>query len=115
MDIKIRQTGLNETLSIIDPRTGMDYISDFVGNTGAFNDGQFEYDAEQSSYLCDQYTFDWWHKVVNDNQELDERIYNLSKTYGSDEVYQVVNSAGSCDIEDHAANVNQFLDDAFNG
>lgn len=43
---KITETGDVRELSIIDPDTGMDWIEDLVGNTGAFRDGRFRQDRE---------------------------------------------------------------------
>lgn len=105
-------TPVNKTLSIIDPKTGIDYIQDFIGNTGALIDGQFNYD-DQDVYICDQNTFDWWCKVASDNQILENRIYELTKEHGSEAVYAVIYDAGTNDLEDHAAYVNQALDQAF--
>jgi hypothetical protein len=113
MKILIKDTNKIESLEIIDPRTGINWIEDFVGNTGALTDGQFEYEDETGSYLCEQSTFDWWSKVVSDNEALENRIYDLVQEHGSDAVYSVVNDAGGSDLEDHAANVNQALDEAF--
>ena len=113
MNIIINQTSVAKTLSIFDPKTDIDYISDFIGNTGALTDGQFIWDDDRDAYLCDQDTFDWWEKVVNDNQELEDRIYALVNEHGSEEVYAVINDAGNFDPEDYAANINQILDDAF--
>lgn len=113
MKIIIKETSAVETLSIIDPKTGVDYISDFIGNTGALIDGQLEWDEDRDAYVCDQETFDWWDTVVTANQSLDDRIHELVKEHGSAAVYEVINSAGSVDLEDHAANVNQALDGAF--
>jgi hypothetical protein len=106
-------TPANKTLSIIDPKTGIDYIQDFIGNTGALIDGQFNYDDDQDVYICDQNTFDWWCKVASDNQILENRIYELTKEHGSEAVYAVIYDAGTNDLEDHAAYVNQALDQAF--
>ena len=113
MKIIIKETSAVETLSIIDPKSGVDYISDFIGNTGALNDGQFEWDEDRDAYVCDQETFDWWDTVVTANQSLDDRIHELVEEHGSEAVYEVIRAAGSVDLEDHAANVNQALDEAF--
>jgi len=113
MKIIIKETSVVETLSIIDPKSGVDYISDFIGNTGALIDGQFEWDEDRDAYVCDQETFDWWDTVVTANQSLDDRIHELVKEHGSEAVYEVIHAAGSVDLEDHAANVNQALDEAF--
>lgn len=113
MKIIIKETCSVETLSIIDPKSGVDYISDFIGNMDALIDGQFEWDCKRDAHVCSQETFDWWNTVVTANQSLDDRIGELVKEHGSEVVYEVINVAGSVDLEDHAANVNQALDEAF--
>ena len=113
MNIIIKETAAAETLSIIAPDSGVDYISDFVGNAGGFVDGQFVWDDEQDAYVCDQETFDWWDAVVRANQALDDRIHECVQEHGSEKVYEAIHDAGSVDLEDHAANVNQALDEAF--
>lgn len=113
MKFFIKETSTIETLSIIDPKSGVDYISDFIGNAGALSDGQFEYDEDRDAYVCSQANFDWWETVVSENQSLDNRIHELSQEHGLDAVYEIIHAAGSTDLEDHAANVNQALDEAF--
>lgn len=113
MNIIIKETAAVETLSIIAPDSGTDYIADFVGNAGGFVDGQFVWDEERDAYVCDKHTFDWWADVVEANQALDDRIHDLVQEYGAEKVYEVVHAAGSVDLEDHAGNVNQALDEAF--
>ena len=113
MQIIIDDTSEIETLSIIDPKTGVDYIADFIGNTGALSDGQFCWDQDRNVYICDQDTFNWWSTVVTANQALDYRINDLEQEHGSDAVYQVIQAVGSVDFVDHAANVDQALDAAF--
>lgn len=113
MNIIIKETSEVETLSIVDPKSGVDYISDFIGNTGALNDGQFEWNEERYAYVCDQETFDWWDAVVNANQSLGDRIHELVKEHDSEAVHDVIYKAGNVDLENHAATVNQALDEAF--
>lgn len=79
MKIIIKETQKIETLSIIDPKTGVDYISDFVGNTGALIDGQFEWNEDRDAYICDQETYDWWKEGVASNQKLVNRTHELVK------------------------------------
>lgn len=110
MKIVIRETGEQQTLEMIAPDTGIDYVQDFIGNTGALANGQFVYDYDQDAYVCDNVTFEWWNKVCADNEALEERIYRLRKEHG-DNVYDVI--ATHCDLEDHAASVNAALDEAF--
>ena len=113
MNIIIKGTNVVETLSIIDPDSGVDYVADFIGNEGALADGQFVWDEEQDAYVAEKETFDWWDAVIKDNQELDYRVHDLVQEYGREEVYKVTDEAGGGDLEDHAASVNQALDEAF--
>lgn len=112
MKIIIKETSAVETLSIIDPKSGVDYINDFVGNTGALIDGQFKWDEDRDAYVCDQETFVWWDTVVTANQSLNDRIHELVKEHG-ETVYEVISATAGVDLEDHAANINQALDEAF--
>ena len=113
MKIIIKETSAVQELSIIDPKSGVDYIGDFIGNTGALFDGQFEWDYDLDAYVCTQETFDWWDTVVTDNQLLDDRIHDLIQEHDLETVYKVVYAADTIDLEDHAASVNQALDEAF--
>lgn len=109
----INETGLEETLSIVDPKSNVDFVKDFIGNHGAFSDGQFTFDEEVDAYRCEQDTYDWWAKVVSDHQALEERIADLKEAHGSDRVLDVLDGVGGYDLEDVAAAVNRELDDAF--
>lgn len=112
MKLFIKETGAIETLAIIDPKTGCDYIFDFVGNTGAF-DREFEAtDDENADFSISQADYDWWAKVVADNQALEYRIAELAAEHGYDRVMDVVASASS-DLEDYAAAANAALDEEF--
>jgi hypothetical protein len=113
MKIIINETGAVETLSIIGAKSGLNYISDFVGNQGALSDGQFVWDEDQDAYVCDQETFDWWQKVVEENQELEYRIHELKEEHGSDEVDKVLEELGSVDLGDLASEINSALSEAF--
>ena len=115
MKIIIKETSAIETLSIIDPKSGFDYIYDLIGNTGALSDGQFVWNEDRNAYVCTQETFDWWYAVVTAHQSLDNRIHKLVQEHDSETVIR----AGSVDLVDLvglaylAMNVNQALDEAF--
>lgn len=115
MDITIKETGESKTLSIIDPRTGVNWVQDFIGNTGALNDGQFRYDDETGSYECTQETYDWWVKVADEHETLSSRIEELAADYGREAVETVVLSVNANDLETEPAMINQALDEAFSG
>lgn len=113
MKIIINETGKIETLSIIDPDTGVNYISDFIGNTGDLGT-QFIYDDNRNVWTCDQETFDWWSDVVTKEQALGNRIHDLCATHDRGLVHEVVrDSSGKVDLEINAAVVNTALDEAF--
>ena len=112
MKLYIKETGKIETLSIIDPKNGCDYIFDFVGNTGAF-DREFEKtDNENVDFAISQADYDWWAKVVADNQALEYRIAELAAEHGYDRVMGAVMGVSS-DLEDYAAAANAALDEEF--
>lgn len=112
MKLYIKETGKIETLSIIDPKTSCDYIFDFVGNTGAF-DREFEKtDNENVDFAISQADYNWWAKVVADNQALENRIAELVVEHGYDRVMDAVTSINS-DLEDYAATANAALDEVF--
>lgn len=113
--LKVQITGTKEIreLSMIDPSTGADYVQDFIGNYDALADGQFIWDEEAGAYQAEQDTFDWWSEVISAQNALAERIAELKKEQGSDEVEAVVAAASEVDLEDHAAAVNKALDEEF--
>lgn len=113
MNVIIRETNERHTLSIIAPDSGIDYVQDFIGNTGALIDGQFVYDEDVEAYTCDPDTYEWWSKVCADNEALEERIYQLKQEHGSDAVDSAIGNSALCDLEDLAASVNTALDEAF--
>ena len=112
MKLFIKETGAIETLAIIDPKTGCDYIFDFVGNTGALHREFEKTDDENADFAISQADYDWWAKVVADNQALEYRIAELAAEHGYDRVMDTVASTGS-DLEDYAAAANAALDEEF--
>ena len=90
MNAIIEETMEIETLSIVGPKSGVEYTSEFIGNTGAFTDGQFVWSEVHDCYMCDQATFDWWSKVINDHQGLNNRIDKLSHQYGREAVFDAI-------------------------
>ena len=111
MKLYIKETGAIETLSIIDPKTGCDYIADFIGNTGAF-EREFE-KTDKADYAIRRIDYAWWAKVVADNQALEWRIMRLVEEYGYDRVMTALNRNDSCDLGDYALTAHTALNDAF--
>jgi len=113
MNIIIKETGEKETLALI--MNGVDCSKDVIGNHDGFgsDDHQFEYDADIDAYVATQDTFDWWNKVIADQQGLEDRIADLKAEHGSDAVYSAIGNAGDCDLEYHASAINAALDEVF--
>lgn len=110
MKIIVKETGKTEVLSIIDPKTGCDYTEDFIGNAGGLD--QFTLNEKRDAYLTDQENYNWWKRVIEDNQALEDRIYALKAKQGSVVFWVVVDNA-TVDLEDHAQHINAALDEAF--
>jgi hypothetical protein len=113
LHITISDTGESKTLSIIDPKTGIDYIADFVGNHGALDNGDFTDDDGEGVYTCNRETFEWWSTVIADCQQLDERLHQLTNQHGIEAVMAALDGAVDCDLEYYAERANQALDSAF--
>ena len=112
MKIKIKETGKIENLSIIDPKSGVNWISDFIGNADGF--AQFEKEIDEDGdateyWICDQSTFDWWDKVVDEYQNLEDRIEEMKNEYGRDLVDQIVRDNYNNDMDLHPSQVNEAL------
>lgn len=104
--------GKQETLELV--VNGVNCTQDIIGNHGALSDGQFTYDEDQDAYVCDQDTFDWWDRVLTDQQSLENRIAELKEEHGFEKVQGVLDRVGHYELEDIAAAVNKELDETFN-
>jgi len=114
MQVQIKETNEIKELTLNDPKTNTDYVVDFIGNTGALDDGQFfDYDDDTETYTATRETFDWWETVVGDNQALEDRLHELRQEHGIESVHNAIGEAGNCDLEDMAANMNTALDENF--
>jgi hypothetical protein len=118
MKITIKDSGKAETLALIDPKTGVNWIGDFVGNTGATSDGQFVFDDDPESpsyytYLCSQDTYDWWQSIVKQQQAVDDRVHGLKAEHGYEAVDAVIRSVGNADLEDMPSLIQAALDEVF--
>ncbi|MCW3793795.1 hypothetical protein OM416_19565 [Paenibacillus sp. LS1] len=102
------------TLSMIDQITGVDWVNDFIGNHGAFNDGQFSLIEGSDVYVADQATFSWWAKVLTDHQAQAERISDVKSIVSDNsEVDRIVSAASECDLKDQAVRLIAALDEAY--
>lgn len=113
MQVKVIETGEVKTLGLIDPDSGVDFVQDFVGNGGGFENKDFVYNHEDDVFEATAQAFGWWNQVISDQQELVYRIDKLKEEHGSDAVNEVLELVGGHDLEDDAAVVNAALDEAF--
>lgn len=89
MKFVINETGKHEELSIIDTKTGMDWINDLIGNSGAV--GQYiEYDDAEDAYRINQEDFDWWSEYIAMYERYQEELDSLKAQYGSDAVDDII-------------------------
>lgn len=86
MDVKINETGKIESLSIIDRKSGVNWVADLIGNAGAFNDDQFGWGEENQIRTCDQETYDWWANYIAATERADDFRAELEEEYGYDAV-----------------------------
>lgn len=108
MDITITETGEKTELSIIDPRSGVDWTNDLLGNHNELPD----YNDDDGSYHMSQEAYDWWFDLIENYQAADDRCYEmLNNVDGKDyddmltEIHDI-----NCDLEDLPANINAICD-----
>ena len=63
MKFIINETGNLEKLTIIDAKTGMDWSSDLIGNSGAVGD-YIHYDDADGAYRIGHEVFVWWAEYI---------------------------------------------------
>ena len=105
MKIIITETGSTDTLSLVDRKTGQDYVADFVAG---YDD--FSQDEEGNLVVKTQAVFNWWQKVIEDRQELEDRIADMVEKYGRDTIYREIEDFPQVDLEDEAGAFHAALD-----
>lgn len=110
MQVKIIETGAEETLSAVDAASGCEWTRDLIGNYNAFNDGQFSKIEDSGIYLCDQATYDWWSAVIDNLNKADEMVQEAkARDLWNDEVERDYQGVGNMDLDDQAAACVDFL------
>lgn len=113
MKIIIKETSEVKNLSIIDPKTGSDYIEALIEIEVGFNNGQFFLDKDCNQYTCDQKTFDCFKSIIDTHKKLDARIHELEKKHGTQKVFDAAWPLDITDLKEYANIVNLSLDNAF--
>lgn len=106
--MKIIVNGSVENIDIIDPRTGISWIADFLGNYGA----DMTTDDDGRAYM-DREEFDWWSTVAEQYQAADNRFYELMQAADEDgrDALRAEQGAISCDLEDFPAALQRVCDE----
>lgn len=98
LNVLIKETNEVKTLSIIDPKTGIDYIGDFIGNTGAFGREFEKIEHDEAEYQTSEGDFEWWENVVKITQEADNLIFENSDKI-TDDVREELYNINESDID----------------
>ncbi len=71
-EIKIKESGKIEEITVIDPKTGLDWSGDLIGNN--FDGTEW---TEDGVVIMDQEDFDWWSNYCNEYETADNLIYEF--------------------------------------
>lgn len=82
MNVQITETGERKQLAIVDAQSGVNWVADLIGNSGAMNDGQFVWGDEADAYLCNQETYDWWAQYIRDAEATEAEATALAGELG---------------------------------
>ena len=101
-----------EELELIDPKTGIDWVCDFIGNSGAIADNEccknttsyIVWDDEKGAYLIDSENFEWWENIVAEMQLFELKKYKIEKKYCCADVIDAIGDSMMCDLEFQAKN-----------
>lgn len=82
------------TLTLVDPKTDLDWSGDYVGNN---RPATLRPDPDGAAdYLCDDAEADWWVRQCKRQQEADDALSRLSP----EQQARSIGSVGSLDLED---------------
>jgi len=85
MNVYIVDTGKFEKIEMRD-ESGQDGAPDYIGNSGAFNDGQFIVVKNEDYSECTQETFEFWTHLCALECALSERVKLMEGVHGGDHI-----------------------------
>lgn len=97
MQVIIKETNQVATLSLIDHKTGVNYVADYIGNTGAFDR---EFERVDDDWYISQDDYDWWIDVIAKQQASNNLQAEYLDTHSSDELFDLLSQITACDLED---------------
>lgn len=101
MRVKIKETGEIKDLGIIDPKTGVNYVADFIGNTGALGK-EFLYNEDEEYYEALQDDVEWWENVIEAHEHIDDVLMVMSEDLPEeiyDDIHDRVQDSLSQDLD----------------
>lgn len=111
LNILIKETSEIKTLSVIDPHTDVDYIIDFIGNTGAFFREFERIEHDDATYQTTQSKFEWWKNVISKAQEVNDLMY-ANPDIHTDELLKQFENIQSNDLDDHIEGMLEIIKNA---
>lgn len=111
MQVIIKETNQVETLSLIDNKTGVNYVADYIGNTGAFDR---EFERVGDDWYISQDDFDWWDAVIAKQQQSEDLQAEYLETHSHDELMDLLAQVTACDLEYTVAQEIELLQEATN-
>jgi len=113
MDVKIKETGKIESLGIIDRSSGVNWVTDLIGNTGALSDGQFAWSEEDNAYITDQDTYDWWAEYISDTEQTESDVTETAEKLGIDEsvIWERIHNDVGNDYDDHRSSALRAIEE----
>ena len=106
MEIRIKETGEIEELTIIDPANGLCWAIDLTGD-----DDNITFDGDY--HTCDQETFDWWVDLIERYQAADNRLHEIRTYLSNDDrerLYEFLEQIVRCDLENYPESLEDILD-----
>ena len=94
MDIKIIETGETEELTLVDPKSGVNWINDLMGNHGVLPSCN-----DEGVYLMSQDDYDWWADLTTQYQNADNRYHDLLTGLNGDTYDALLDDAQNINVD----------------
>lgn len=105
--MKILVNGEERNLSIIDRKSGCDWILDLLGNYNAL------VQDENENYVMDEDDYNWWSEYIAGVEKYEDLAEEMIEDgFDSEEIWNVINEAiGGIDLEDQPARALEALEE----
>lgn len=81
MKFIINETNAYEEIQYLDEKTGIEWTSHIIFETGAVDESVIKYDEEKEAYRINQDDFDWWNEYFTHKSEDEEKLEELREKY----------------------------------